>query len=141
MVAIPCSLQLALPNCPCSSCRGSKSLARRFGLLTGRICALSALLRCLRVAVRDVASVYGRGKWLLSCQTGLGTVYTFLSVSRPLSVPQQFFSAFFIAGRTRSLLSLCRIAVRRILGKSRLDLIHILPIPDPIKQFLLHELS
>ncbi|XP_064925305.1 ankyrin repeat and SOCS box protein 1 isoform X4 [Columba livia] len=44
-------------------------------------------------------------------------------------------------GRTRSLLSLCRIAVRRILGKSRLDLIHILPIPDPIKQFLLHEHS
>ncbi|XP_064308268.1 ankyrin repeat and SOCS box protein 1 isoform X2 [Phalacrocorax carbo] len=42
-------------------------------------------------------------------------------------------------GHTRSLLSLCRIAVRRILGKSRLDLIHILPIPDPIKQFLLHE--
>ncbi|KAM6332412.1 LOW QUALITY PROTEIN: ankyrin repeat and SOCS box protein 1 [Podargus strigoides] len=44
-------------------------------------------------------------------------------------------------GRTRSLLSLCRIAVRRILGKSRLELIHILPIPDPIKQFLLHEHS
>ncbi|KFO64466.1 Ankyrin repeat and SOCS box protein 1, partial [Corvus brachyrhynchos] len=42
-------------------------------------------------------------------------------------------------GRTRSLLSLCRITVRRILGKSRLDLIHSLPIPDPIKQFLLHE--
>ncbi|NWU85855.1 ASB1 protein, partial [Onychorhynchus coronatus] len=42
-------------------------------------------------------------------------------------------------GRPRSLLSLCRIAVRRTLGKSRLDLIHILPIPDPIKQFLLHE--
>lgn len=59
----------------------------------------------------------------------------------PLSVPQQFFSVFFISGRTRSLLSLCRIAVRRILGKSRLDLIHILPIPDPIKQFLLHEHS
>ncbi|XP_064289486.1 ankyrin repeat and SOCS box protein 1 isoform X2 [Passer domesticus] len=44
-------------------------------------------------------------------------------------------------GRARSLLSLCRIAVRRILGKSRLDLIPSLPIPDPIKQFLLHELS
>ncbi|CAN8201069.1 unnamed protein product [Coccothraustes coccothraustes] len=44
-------------------------------------------------------------------------------------------------GRARSLLSLCRIAVRRILGKSRLDLIHSLPIPDPIKQFLLHEHS
>ncbi|NXO30024.1 ASB1 protein, partial [Cisticola juncidis] len=44
-------------------------------------------------------------------------------------------------GCTRSLLSLCRIAVRRILGKSRLDLIHSLPIPDPIKQFLLHEHS
>ncbi|NWV69685.1 ASB1 protein, partial [Malurus elegans] len=44
-------------------------------------------------------------------------------------------------GRTRSLLSLCRIAVRRILGKSRLDLIPSLPIPDPIKQFLLHEHS
>ncbi|XP_064516304.1 ankyrin repeat and SOCS box protein 1 isoform X3 [Pseudopipra pipra] len=42
-------------------------------------------------------------------------------------------------GRPRSLLSLCRITVRRTLGKSRLDLIHILPIPDPIKQFLLHE--
>ncbi|KAL2302626.1 hypothetical protein Nmel_010055 [Mimus melanotis] len=44
-------------------------------------------------------------------------------------------------GRARSLLSLCRIAVRRILGKSRLDLIRSLPIPDPIKQFLLHEHS
>ncbi|XP_065525765.1 ankyrin repeat and SOCS box protein 1 isoform X3 [Lathamus discolor] len=44
-------------------------------------------------------------------------------------------------GCTRSLLSLCRIAVRRILGKSRLDLIHGLPVPDPIKQFLLHEHS
>uniref|UniRef100_A0A8C5U6J9 Ankyrin repeat and SOCS box containing 1 n=1 Tax=Malurus cyaneus samueli TaxID=2593467 RepID=A0A8C5U6J9_9PASS len=44
-------------------------------------------------------------------------------------------------GRTRSLLSLCRITVRRILGKSRLDLIPSLPIPDPIKQFLLHEHS
>ncbi|XP_035187027.1 ankyrin repeat and SOCS box protein 1 isoform X2 [Oxyura jamaicensis] len=44
-------------------------------------------------------------------------------------------------GCARSLLSLCRIAVRRILGKSRLDLIHILPVPDPIKQFLLHEHS
>uniref|UniRef100_A0A8C3N5A5 Ankyrin repeat and SOCS box protein 1 n=1 Tax=Geospiza parvula TaxID=87175 RepID=A0A8C3N5A5_GEOPR len=44
-------------------------------------------------------------------------------------------------GRARSLLSLCRIAVRRTLGKSRLDLIHSLPIPDPIKQFLLHEHS
>ncbi|XP_041321729.1 ankyrin repeat and SOCS box protein 1 isoform X1 [Pyrgilauda ruficollis] len=44
-------------------------------------------------------------------------------------------------GRARSLLSLCRIAVRRILGKSRLDLIPSLPIPDPIKQFLLHEHS
>ncbi|XP_010003011.1 PREDICTED: ankyrin repeat and SOCS box protein 1, partial [Chaetura pelagica] len=44
-------------------------------------------------------------------------------------------------GHPRSLLSLCRIAVRGILGKSRLDLIHILPIPDPIKQFLLHQHS
>ncbi|KFP87155.1 Ankyrin repeat and SOCS box protein 1, partial [Acanthisitta chloris] len=40
---------------------------------------------------------------------------------------------------TRSLLSLCRIAVRRILGKSRLDGIHILPIPSCLRQFLLHE--
>ncbi|XP_057234649.1 ankyrin repeat and SOCS box protein 1 [Malurus melanocephalus] len=44
-------------------------------------------------------------------------------------------------GCTRSLLSLCRITVRRVLGKSRLDLIPSLPIPDPIKQFLLHEHS
>ncbi|NXG14052.1 ASB1 protein, partial [Grallaria varia] len=42
-------------------------------------------------------------------------------------------------GRPRSLLSLCRIGVRRALGRSRLDLIRVLPIPDPMKQFLLHE--
>lgn len=83
----------------------------------------------------------GRGEWLLSCQPELSTVYTLLSLTLPLSVPQSFSCAFFIAGRTRSLLSLCRIAVRRILGKSRLDLIHVLPVPDPIKQFLLHEHS
>ncbi|XP_030436379.1 ankyrin repeat and SOCS box protein 1 isoform X2 [Gopherus flavomarginatus] len=41
----------------------------------------------------------------------------------------------------RSLLSLCRVAVRRILGKSHLHLIHTLPVPDPIKQFLLHKQS
>ncbi|NXF84156.1 ASB1 protein, partial [Sclerurus mexicanus] len=41
-------------------------------------------------------------------------------------------------GRPRSLLCLCRLAVRRALGKSRLDLIRALPIPDPMKQFLLH---
>lgn len=58
-----------------------------------------------------------------------------------LSLSLNSSSAFFLAGRARSLLSLCRIAVRRILGKSRLDLIHILPVPDPIKQFLLHEHS
>ncbi|NXG03245.1 ASB1 protein, partial [Sakesphorus luctuosus] len=42
-------------------------------------------------------------------------------------------------GCPRSLLSLCRITVRRALGKSRLDLIGILPVPQPVKQFLLHE--
>ncbi|XP_019409986.1 PREDICTED: ankyrin repeat and SOCS box protein 1 isoform X1 [Crocodylus porosus] len=42
---------------------------------------------------------------------------------------------------TRSLLSLCRVAVRIILGKSRLCLIRSLPVPDPIKQFLLYEQS
>lgn len=83
----------------------------------------------------------GRGEWLLSRQPELSTIYALLSLALPLSVPQSFLCAFFIAGRTRSLLSLCRIAVRRILGKSRLDLIHVLPIPDPIKQFLLHEHS
>ncbi|KAM7154249.1 ankyrin repeat and SOCS box protein 1 isoform 3-T3 [Macrochelys suwanniensis] len=41
----------------------------------------------------------------------------------------------------RSLLSLCRVALRRILGKYHLHLIHALPVPDPIKQFLLHEQS
>ncbi|XP_074857206.1 ankyrin repeat and SOCS box protein 1 [Carettochelys insculpta] len=44
-------------------------------------------------------------------------------------------------GCPRSLLSLCRVAVRRTLGKYHLHLIHALPVPDPIKQFLLHEQS
>ncbi|KAL0625025.1 Ankyrin repeat and SOCS box protein 1 [Plecturocebus cupreus] len=39
----------------------------------------------------------------------------------------------------RTLLSLCRVAVRRTLGKYRLHLIPSLPLPDPIKKFLLHE--
>nr|XP_060639986.1 ankyrin repeat and SOCS box protein 1 isoform X2 [Anolis sagrei ordinatus] len=39
----------------------------------------------------------------------------------------------------RNLMSLCRIAVRRILGKYRLHLIHTLPVPDSITFFLLHE--
>uniref|UniRef100_A0A673T109 Ankyrin repeat and SOCS box protein 1 n=1 Tax=Suricata suricatta TaxID=37032 RepID=A0A673T109_SURSU len=39
----------------------------------------------------------------------------------------------------RALLSLCRVAVRRALGKHRLHLIPSLPLPDPIKAFLLHE--
>ncbi|XP_033027203.1 ankyrin repeat and SOCS box protein 1 isoform X2 [Lacerta agilis] len=39
----------------------------------------------------------------------------------------------------RSLMSLCRVAVRRTLGKPRLQLIHALPVPDPIINFLLHK--
>ncbi|XP_033085554.1 ankyrin repeat and SOCS box protein 1 isoform X1 [Trachypithecus francoisi] len=39
----------------------------------------------------------------------------------------------------RTLLCLCRVAVRRALGKNRLHLIPSLPLPDPIKKFLLHE--
>nr|XP_020736291.1 ankyrin repeat and SOCS box protein 1 [Odocoileus virginianus texanus] len=39
----------------------------------------------------------------------------------------------------RSLLNLCRVAVRRALGKYRLHLIPSLPLPDPIKKFLLYE--
>ncbi|XP_025260871.1 ankyrin repeat and SOCS box protein 1 isoform X3 [Theropithecus gelada] len=39
----------------------------------------------------------------------------------------------------RTLLCLCRVAVRRALGKYRLHLIPSLPLPDPIKKFLLHE--
>nr|XP_055202133.1 ankyrin repeat and SOCS box protein 1 isoform X1 [Nyctereutes procyonoides] len=39
----------------------------------------------------------------------------------------------------RTLLSLCRVAVRRVLGKYRLHLIPSLPLPDPIKKFLLYE--
>lgn len=39
----------------------------------------------------------------------------------------------------RALLSLCRVAVRRALGKYRLHLIPSLPLPDPIKKFLLYE--
>uniref|UniRef100_A0A5F9DJ57 Ankyrin repeat and SOCS box containing 1 n=1 Tax=Oryctolagus cuniculus TaxID=9986 RepID=A0A5F9DJ57_RABIT len=39
----------------------------------------------------------------------------------------------------RTLLSLCRVAVRRALGKRRLRLIPVLPLPDPMKKFLLYE--
>ncbi|XP_011784973.1 PREDICTED: ankyrin repeat and SOCS box protein 1 [Colobus angolensis palliatus] len=39
----------------------------------------------------------------------------------------------------RTLLCLCRVAVRRALGKNRLHLIPSLPLPDPMKKFLLHE--
>ncbi|XP_054426881.1 ankyrin repeat and SOCS box protein 1 isoform X2 [Pteronotus mesoamericanus] len=39
----------------------------------------------------------------------------------------------------RALLNLCRVAVRRALGKHRLHLIPALPLPDPVKKFLLHE--
>ncbi|XP_066493092.1 ankyrin repeat and SOCS box protein 1 [Tiliqua scincoides] len=39
----------------------------------------------------------------------------------------------------RSLMRLCRVAVRRGLGKFRLHLIHTLPVPEPIVKFLLHE--
>ncbi|XP_061468843.1 ankyrin repeat and SOCS box protein 1 isoform X2 [Rhineura floridana] len=39
----------------------------------------------------------------------------------------------------RSLMSLCRVAVLRALGKCRLQLIHTLPVPDPIMKFLLYE--
>ncbi|XP_057407171.1 ankyrin repeat and SOCS box protein 1 isoform X2 [Balaenoptera acutorostrata] len=39
----------------------------------------------------------------------------------------------------RTLLNLCRVAVRRALGKHRLHLIPSLPLPDPIKKFLLYE--
>ncbi|XP_004386558.1 ankyrin repeat and SOCS box protein 1 [Trichechus manatus latirostris] len=39
----------------------------------------------------------------------------------------------------RTLLGLCRVAVRRALGKYRLHLISSLPLPDPIKKFLLYE--
>uniref|UniRef100_A0A9L0SF83 Ankyrin repeat and SOCS box protein 1 n=1 Tax=Equus caballus TaxID=9796 RepID=A0A9L0SF83_HORSE len=39
----------------------------------------------------------------------------------------------------RTLLNLCRVAVRRALGKYRLHLIPSLPLPDPIKKFLLYE--
>ncbi|XP_053139185.1 ankyrin repeat and SOCS box protein 1 isoform X1 [Hemicordylus capensis] len=39
----------------------------------------------------------------------------------------------------RSLMFLCRVAVRRVIGKYRLHLIHTLPVPDPITTFLLHE--
>ncbi|XP_028925606.1 ankyrin repeat and SOCS box protein 1 isoform X1 [Ornithorhynchus anatinus] len=41
----------------------------------------------------------------------------------------------------RTLLNLCRVAVRRALGKYRLRLMPSLPVPDPIKQFLLYEQS
>ncbi|KAG8508254.1 Ankyrin repeat and SOCS box protein 1, partial [Galemys pyrenaicus] len=39
----------------------------------------------------------------------------------------------------QALLGLCRVAVRRALGKSRLQLIPLLPLPAPIKKFLLHQ--
>ncbi|XP_054976717.1 ankyrin repeat and SOCS box protein 1 [Sorex araneus] len=39
----------------------------------------------------------------------------------------------------RSLLDLCRVAVRAALGKTRLHLIPALPLPDAVKRFLLHE--
>nr|XP_023413463.1 ankyrin repeat and SOCS box protein 1 [Loxodonta africana] len=39
----------------------------------------------------------------------------------------------------RTLLGLCRVAVRQALGKYRLHLIPSLPLPDPIKKFLLYE--
>lgn len=39
----------------------------------------------------------------------------------------------------RALLHLCRVAVRRALGKHRLHLIPSLPLPEPIQRFLLHE--
>ncbi|XP_045701554.1 ankyrin repeat and SOCS box protein 1 [Phyllostomus hastatus] len=39
----------------------------------------------------------------------------------------------------RALLNLCRVAVRRALGKHRLHLIPSLPLPAPIKKFLLYE--
>ncbi|XP_056676101.1 ankyrin repeat and SOCS box protein 1 isoform X2 [Monodelphis domestica] len=39
----------------------------------------------------------------------------------------------------QTLLCLCRVSVRRALGKCRLYLIPSLPLPDAIKQFLLHE--
>ncbi|XP_043930988.1 ankyrin repeat and SOCS box protein 1 isoform X2 [Protopterus annectens] len=39
---------------------------------------------------------------------------------------------------SRCLTSLCRIAIRRALGKHRLHLIHALPVPDTVKAFLLH---
>ena len=42
-------------------------------------------------------------------------------------------------GVPRALLNLCRVAVRRALGKYRLHLIPSLPLPDPIKKFLLYE--
>ncbi|XP_023577889.1 ankyrin repeat and SOCS box protein 1 isoform X1 [Octodon degus] len=39
----------------------------------------------------------------------------------------------------RTLLHMCRVAVRSALGKRRLRLIPSLPLPDPIKKFLLYE--
>ncbi|XP_006866850.1 PREDICTED: ankyrin repeat and SOCS box protein 1 [Chrysochloris asiatica] len=39
----------------------------------------------------------------------------------------------------RTLLGLCRVAVRQALGKHRLHLIPSLPLPDPITKFLLYE--
>lgn len=44
-----------------------------------------------------------------------------------------------ILGVPRTLLNLCRVAVRRALGKYRLHVIPSLPLPDPIKKFLLYE--
>lgn len=42
-------------------------------------------------------------------------------------------------GVPRALLSLCRVAVRRALGKHRLHLIPSLPLPEPMKSFLLYQ--
>uniref|UniRef100_A0A8C7XP11 Ankyrin repeat and SOCS box containing 1 n=1 Tax=Oryzias sinensis TaxID=183150 RepID=A0A8C7XP11_9TELE len=39
----------------------------------------------------------------------------------------------------RRLVHLCRIRIRRTMGKKRLNCISSLPVPDPIKNFLLHQ--
>lgn len=57
-------------------------------------------------------------------------------VNLPPSVP---LSSHGVPGVPRTLLNLCRVAVRRALGKYRLHLIPSLPLPDPIKKFLLYE--
>lgn len=52
-----------------------------------------------------------------------------------------FFSFFFpfLAGSPRRLTHLCRIRIRRTMGKSRLSGVASLPLPQPIKNFLLHQ--